>query len=205
MPRTETLRIFLVDDHPAVRGGVRNVLDASPDLSVVGEADCVAGTLASVVDARADVVLVDIRLRDGHGIELCRAVRTWAPEIACLVLTSHSDDEALIEATLAGASGYALKQIRGPDLVDTVRAAGDGVDLVPRAVRRRVVDHLIGVTPDLDDTETELLGMIGLKLTDADIARLLALPVDTVVVHVQELLGRLGIDRRASGSTPEYV
>jgi DNA-binding NarL/FixJ family response regulator len=137
MTEASRVRVFLVDDHEVVRHGVRSLIDASGDLEVVGEADSVETGLARVLAVQPDVAILDVRLPDGNGVELCREIRSRMPEVKCLMLTSYSDDEALFEAIIAGASGYVLKQVRGTELLAAVRRIASGEHLRDPAVTGR--------------------------------------------------------------------
>jgi DNA-binding NarL/FixJ family response regulator len=136
------LRVFLLDDHEVVRSGIRALLDATDDLEVVGEAATVTDALARIPSVRPDVAILDVRLPDGSGVEVCRVIRSDFPDIACLMLTSYADDEALLAAVMAGAAGYVLKQIRGTDLLDSIRRAGAGQSLLDPSVTKRVLEQL---------------------------------------------------------------
>src|SRR5262245_49410638 len=125
-----TVRVFLLDDHEVVRRGIRDLLEAEDDLEIVGEAGTAEEAIGRILATSPDVCVLDVRLPDGNGVEVCRAVRERRPELACLMLTSFSDDEALLEAVIAGASGYLLKQVRGSDLVDAVRRVAAGQSLL---------------------------------------------------------------------------
>ena len=144
-----TLRVFLVDDHEVVRRGVRDMLEAEGDIEVVGEAGSVEEALRRVAATTPQVAVLDVRLPDGSGVELCRELRSSHPEIACLMLTSFDDDEALFEAIVAGASGYVLKQVKGSDIIDAVRQVGAGRSLLDPSLSARVMDRLrAGSTQD---------------------------------------------------------
>jgi two-component system response regulator DevR len=134
---TAPTRVFLLDDHEVVRRGVRDMLDAEPDITVVGEGETAAQAIARVPALRPDVAVLDVRLPDGDGVTVCRDLRSRLPELACLMLTSFDDEEALLDAIMAGASGYVLKQIRGADLVSAVRTVASGQSMLdPRATTR---------------------------------------------------------------------
>src|SRR3954465_1136464 len=137
-----TTRIFLLDDHEIVRRGLRELLTAEDDLEVVGEAGTAEEAYGRIPATRPDVAVLDVRLPDGDGVEVCREIRSRHPEIACLMLTSFADDEALFAAIMAGAAGYVLKQVRGSDLVDGVRRVGRGESLLDPAVTGRVLERL---------------------------------------------------------------
>jgi two-component system response regulator DevR len=141
-PIARTITVFLLDDHEVVRRGVRGVLEAEDDITVVGEASTAEEAVGRVHALDPDVALLDVRLEQGSGIEACRAIRDLHPRTACLILTSFSDDEALFQAIMAGAAGYVLKQIRGSDLVDAVRRVAAGQSLLDPAVTARVIERL---------------------------------------------------------------
>jgi two-component system response regulator DevR len=203
-------RVFLVDDHEIVRNGVANLIDAQPDLDVVGEADSVRQALARIPAAAPDVVVLDLRLPDGDGIELCRAIRSAEPQIRCLMLTAHDDDEASIAAVLAGASGYELKSIRGRNLTDAIRRVARGESLVSRGVAERVV-AVAAASPASDDgpgspateltlRERQVLRCIGDGLTNRQIGERLGLAEKTVKNYVSGLLAKLGMQRRTQAA-----
>jgi len=139
-----TTRVFLLDDHEVVRRGLREMFDAEDDLSVVGEAATAEEAMARVPAARPDVAVLDVRLPDGDGVEVCRDLRSALPDLKCLMLTSFADDEALFSAILAGASGYVLKQVKGADLISAVRRVASGGSLLDPALTRQVMDRLRG-------------------------------------------------------------
>ncbi|MCU1602024.1 MAG: LuxR family transcriptional regulator [Frankiales bacterium] len=193
--------VFLVDDHEVVRRGVRELLEAEPDLEVVGEASGVEEALARVPAARPDVAVLDVRLPDGDGVSLCRELRDLLPDLACLMLTSFADDEALLDAVLAGAAGYVLKDVRGNTLVESIRTVAAGGSLLdPRAAslilaRLREpakVDPLAG----LSEQERKILVLIGEGLTNREIASRLFLAEKTVKNYVSNVLAKLGFQRR---------
>src|SRR5579864_1847339 len=137
-----TIGVFLLDDHEIVRRGVRELLEAEPDITVVGEAGTAASALARIPALRPDVAVLDVRLPDGDGVMVCRELRSKMPDLACLMLTSFADDEALFDAIMAGAAGYVLKQIRGADLVGAVRTVAAGGSLLDPKTTARVMDRL---------------------------------------------------------------
>ena len=139
---TVTVRVFLLDDHEVVRRGVRELLEAEDDLEVVGEAGTAEEAYARIPATKPNVAILDVRLPDGDGVEVCRELRSKHPEIACLMLTSFADDEALFSAIMAGAAGYVLKQVRGTDLVDGVRRVGRGESLLDPSLIARVLERL---------------------------------------------------------------
>jgi DNA-binding NarL/FixJ family response regulator len=200
-----TLRVFLLDDHEVVRRGVREMLEAASDLEVVGEAGTAEEAYGRIPAATPDVAILDVRLPDGDGIEVCREIRSGHPEIACLMLTSFADDEALFSAILAGASGYVLKQVRGTDLVDAVRRVGRGESLLDPLMTTRVLerlrqppqpDELAGLTTQ----ERRVLDLIAEGMTNRQIGEQLFLAEKTVKNYVSNLLAKLGMSRRAEAA-----
>ena len=200
-----SVRVFLLDDHEIVRRGVREVLEAEDDLVVVGEAATAGEALARVPAVRPDVAVLDVRLPDGDGVTLCRELRSADPGLACLMLTSYADDEALFGAIMAGAAGYVLKQIRGVDLVGAVRTvAGGGSLLDPRATAQLLerlrspaaADPLVGLTGQ----ERRILELIGEGLTNRQIGERMFLAEKTVKNYVSSLLAKLGLQRRTQAA-----
>ncbi len=198
--------MFLVDDHEVVRQGVRSLIDASGDLLVVGEADSVETGLARVLAVQPDVAILDVRLPDGNGVELCREIRSRLPHVSCLMLTSYSDDEALFEAIIAGASGYVLKQVRGGELIDAIRRVARGEHLLDPAVTGRVMKRLSSPSPDdarlasLTAREREVLELIGQGLTNRQIGERMYLAEKTVKNYVSGLLAKMGMERRTEAA-----
>ncbi|MDX6267966.1 MAG: hypothetical protein QOD70_2706 [Frankiales bacterium] len=193
--------VFLVDDHEIVRRGLRELLEAEPDFQVVGEASGVVEALARIPAARPRVAVLDVRLPDGNGVALCRDLRDLVPDLACLMLTSFADDEALLNAVLAGAAGYVLKDVRGNALVEGIRtvAAGGslldpkGASLVLERLRAPAkADPLVG----LSEQERKILMLIGEGLTNREIAGRLFLAEKTVKNYVSNVLAKLGLQRR---------
>ncbi|HET9692277.1 MAG TPA: response regulator transcription factor [Acidimicrobiales bacterium] len=201
-------RIFLLDDHELVRRGIRDLLSAEDDLEVVGEASTAADALARIPSTHPDVAVLDVRLGDGvpSGIEACRDIRSSHPEVACVMLTSFADDEALFASLMAGAAGYVLKQIRGTDLVDAIRRVARGESLLDPAVTARVLDRLRHpveeVDPLADPTEQQrrILGYIGEGFTNRQIAEAMFLAEKTVKNYVSGLLAKLGMARRTEAA-----
>ncbi|WP_203136724.1 response regulator [Microbacterium sp. JZ31] len=202
-------RIFLVDDHEIVRRGIADLLDAQRDLEVVGDAGTVQQALVRVAATNPDVVVLDVRLPDGDGIQLCRAIRSANADIACLMLTAYDDDDASTAAVLAGASGYVLKDIRGPNLADAIRKVAAGGSLVTPAVAERVVasvaktvtsGHGTDSAPDLTLRERQVLRLIGEGLTNRQIGEQLHLAEKTVKNYVSGLLAKLGMERRTQAA-----
>ncbi len=200
------IRVFLLDDHEVVRRGVRELLDAEDDIEVVGEADTAERALARIPATRPDVAILDVRLPDGDGIAVCREIRSDHGDIACLVLTSFSDDEALVQAVVAGASGYLLKQIRGNDIVDAVRRVSRGESLLDPVVAQRVAERLRRPSAEderlarLTGQERKILALIADGLTNRQIADDLHLAEKTVKNYVSNLLAKLGMERRTQAA-----
>lgn len=196
--------MFLLDDHEVVRRGVAAALDAHDDLCVVGEAGAVDGAIGAIAAAAPDVVVVDVRLGDGSGIEVCRQVRDELPGVATLVLTSFDDDRAIVDASLAGASAFVLKQIRSTDLVEAIRAVADGRRLldaraVDAAVRRaRNSDE--GRLADLSPQERRIFDLIGQGMTNREIATAMFLSEKTVKNYVSNVLAKLAMSRRTEAA-----
>ena len=196
-------RVFLVDDHEIVRRGIADLIDAERDLQVVGESGQVRGTLAKIEVTKPDVVVLDVRLPDGDGIELCRAIRSALPHIRCLMLTAYDDDEASRSAVLAGASGYVLKDIRARGLVDGVRTVAAGGSLLSARVSERVAESFAaprGDEPELTLRERQVLELITEGLTNRQIGDRLGLAEKTVKNYVSGLLAKLGMERRTQAA-----
>ncbi|MEU1541167.1 response regulator transcription factor [Actinacidiphila glaucinigra] len=200
------IRVFLVDDHEVVRRGVHDLLDAEPDIEVVGEAGTVDHALARGPALRPHVAILDVRLPDGDGIGVCRELRSRMPEVACLMLTSFDDDDALLDAIMAGAAGYVLKQIKGSDLVSAVRTVASGQSMLDPATTARLMNSLRqqDETPEPQDEalaaltprEREILELIGEGLTNRQIGNRLFLSEKTVKNHISRMLAKLGVERR---------
>jgi two-component system, NarL family, response regulator DevR len=199
------VRVFLVDDHEVVRRGVAEVLEDDPGITVAGEAGSVAEALARVPAVRPDVVVIDMRLPDGDGATLCRELRARVPELRCLILTSYSDQDALAAAIEAGASGFLLKQVRGPALVSalrTVAAGGRSFDDVVAGVPRSrpaaaAGSDRLGL---LTDQERSVLRLIGEGLTNRQIGQRMGLAEKTVKNYTSHLLAKLGLERRTQAA-----
>ena len=201
-----TIRVFLMDDHEVVRRGVAALLSAEDDIEVIGEAGTAAEALARIPAVRPDVAVLDVRLPDGDGVSVCRELRSQLPELACLMLTSFDDDDALFEAVMAGASGYVLKQIHGSDLVGAVRTVATGQSLLdPRSTARMLErlrtrqeksDPLKGLT----EQERHILELIGEGLTNRQIGDHLFLAEKTVKNYLSALFAKLGMERRAQAA-----
>jgi two-component system response regulator DevR len=197
-----TVRIFLLDDHEVVRRGVADLLRGEPSFEIVGEASTAAEAMARIPALKPDVAVLDVRLPDGNGVEVCREVRSRVPELACLMLTSFADDEALFDAIMAGASGYVLKQIRGNDLINAVRSVAAGESLLDPSATARVLDRLRRGEPtdpklaSLTDQERRILELIGEGLTNREIGERMFLAEKTVKNYVSNLLAKMGMERR---------
>jgi two-component system response regulator DevR len=200
------IRVFLLDDHEIVRRGVADVLETDPGITVVGEAKNAAEALARVPALRPDVAVLDVRLPDGNGVSVCRDLRAKMPELAVVMLTSYSDDEALFEAIMAGASGYLLKQILGQDLVAAVHTVASGGSLLdPTATasvlaRMRRAAEPAGPLGKLSDQERTVLLLIGEGLTNRQIGERMFLAEKTVKNYVSHLLAKLGLERRTQAA-----
>jgi two-component system response regulator DevR len=200
------IRVFLLDDHEIVRRGISDLLQAEPDIEVVGEAGTASDALARIPAAQPQVAVLDARLPDGSGIDVCRDIRSAVPSVRCLILTSYDDDEALFAAVMAGAAGYLLKEIRGNGLVDAVRQVADGKSLLDPAVTERLLARLRdGRTEDnrlssLSDREREILNLITDGLTNRQIGERLFLAEKTVKNHVSGLLAKLKMQRRTQAA-----
>ena len=207
-----TTRVFLVDDHEIVRRGIANIIDAERDLEVVGEASTVQQALGRVAATLPDLVVLDVRLPDGNGIDLCRSILSAHPDMRCIMLTAYDDDQASYAAVLAGASGYVLKDIRGQKLIESIRAVAAGRTLITRAVTDKVVDALtaqaraqtpspsVPDAPDLTLRERQVLGLIADGLTNRQIGERLDLAEKTVKNYVSGLLAKLGMERRTQAA-----
>ena len=203
---SNAVRVFLLDDHEIVRRGVKELLEADGDLEVVGEAGTAAEALARIPPTRPNVAVLDVRLPDGDGVQVCREIRSAHPDIQCLMLTSFADDEALFQAIMAGASGYVLKQIKGADVVEAVRSVAAGRSLLDPSVTARVVERLrTGSEEDellarLSPQERNILRLIADGLTNRQIAEHVHLAEKTVKNYVSNLLSKLGMERRTQAA-----
>ncbi|WP_406186411.1 response regulator [Streptomyces sp. NBC_01006] len=204
------IRVFLLDDHEVVRRGLHDLLDAEPDIEVVGEAATAEQALARGPALRPHVAVLDVRLPDGDGITVCRELRSRMPELACLMLTSFDDEDALLDAIMAGAAGYVLKQIKGSDLVAAVRTVATGQSMLDPATTARLMHSLrdpeAAKPPEderltgLTERERAVLELIGSGLTNRQIAKQLYLSEKTVKNHISRLLGKLGVERRVQAA-----
>jgi len=200
------IRVFLLDDHEVVRRGVADVLESDPGIRVVGEAKNAAEALARVPALRPDVAVLDVRLPDGDGVSVCRELLSRLPELRVIMLTSYSDDEALFEAIMAGASGYLLKQILGQDLVSGVRTVAAGGSLLDPTATTAVLERMrraaepAGPVATLSDQERTVLRLIGEGLTNRQIGERMFLAEKTVKNYVSHLLAKLGLERRTQAA-----
>jgi DNA-binding NarL/FixJ family response regulator len=201
-----TIRVFLLDDHEVVRRGVADVLERDAGIVVVGEAKNAAEALARVPALRPDVAVLDVRLPDGDGVSVCRELRSKLPELKVIMLTSFSDDEALFQAILAGASGYLLKQILGQDLISAVRTVASGGSLLDPAATTAVLDRLrraeqpSGPLAKLSEQERTVLELIGEGLTNRQIGERMFLAEKTIKNYDSHLLAKLGLERRTQAA-----
>jgi DNA-binding NarL/FixJ family response regulator len=200
------ITVFLLDDHEIVRRGVRELIEAEPGLSVIGEASTAAEALQRIPAVRPDVAVLDVRLPDGSGVEVCREVRSQIPTLACLMLTSFSDDDALFEAIMAGASGYVLKQIRGNDLITAIRRVARGESLLDPTVTTKVLHRLRHPSEEderlakLTPQERRILDLIAEGATNRQIGTELHLAEKTVKNYVSNMLMKLGMSRRTEAA-----
>lgn len=198
--------VFLVDDHEVVRRGLIDLLDSDPDLEVVGEAGTVAQAMARIPAAQPDVAVLDVRLPDGNGVELCRDLLARMPDLRCLMLTSYTSDQAMLDAILAGASGYVVKDIKGMELAQAIKDVGAGRSLLDNRAAEALMAKLRGADhqPDplagLSDQERVLLSLIGEGLTNKQIAARMFLAEKTVKNYVSRLLAKLGMERRTQAA-----
>ncbi|GAA1505875.1 response regulator transcription factor [Streptomyces albidochromogenes] len=213
MPEEGKITVFLVDDHEVVRRGVHELLSVEDDIEVVGEAGTAGDALVRIPATRPDVAVLDVRLPDGSGVEVCREVRSLNEDIKCLMLTSFADDEALFDAIMAGASGYVLKAIRGNELLTAVRDVAAGKSLLDPVATARVLERLRsgnaggngGADGDnrlanLTEQERKILDLIGEGLTNRVIGERLHLAEKTIKNYVSSLLSKLGMERRSQAA-----
>ena len=203
----EQIRVFLLDDHDVVRRGMRALLESAGDIEVVGEAASAAEALVRVPALKPQVAVLDVRLPDGDGVTVCRDLRSQLPDLACLMLTSYADDEALFGAIMAGASGYLLKQVRGEDILGAVRSVAGGDSLLDPKITARVMERLRTRANNTDplaalsDQERRVLDLIGEGLTNRQIGERMYLAEKTVKNYVSNLLAKLGLERRTQAAT----
>jgi len=205
-PDETQVRVFLLDDHEIVRRGIADLLQAEPGFLVVGEAATAAEALRRIPAAQPHVAVLDARLPDGSGIEVCRSIRSSHPQIRCLILTSYDDNDAIFAAVMAGAAGYLLKEIRGTSLVDSIRQVAAGKSLLDPAVTERLLARLREGEPhderleSLTDREREVLNLIADGLTNREIGDRLFLSEKTVKNYVSGLFAKLGMQRRTQAA-----
>jgi DNA-binding NarL/FixJ family response regulator len=202
----DMVTVFLVDDHEVVRRGLIGLLSADPDLDVIGEAGSVAQALARIPALRPDVAVLDVRLPDGNGIELCRELLSQMPDLRCLMLTSFTSDEAMLDAILAGASGYVVKDIKGMELAKAIKEVGAGKSLLDNRAAAALMAKLRGAAETSDplssltDQERVLLDLLGEGLTNKQIAARMFLAEKTIKNYVSRLLAKLGMERRTQAA-----
>jgi two-component system, NarL family, response regulator DevR len=202
----DRIRVYLLDDHEVVRQGLRSLLEGAGDIEVVGESGSAVDATHRIPALRPHVAVLDGRLPDGSGIEVCRAVRAVDPDIKALILTSYDDDEALFAAIMAGAAGYVLKEIKGNDLVSAVRQVAAGNSLIDPALTARVLDRVrnpAGTAPEfaeLTEQELKLLAHIAEGLTNRQIGEQMFLAEKTVKNYVSSILAKLGLERRTQAA-----
>ncbi len=200
------IRIYLLDDHEVVRRGLRELLESEPDFEVVGESGSAEEATRRIPALRPDVAILDGRLPDGSGIDVCRDVRSQDPSIAALILTSYDDDDALLSAIMAGAAGYVLKQVRGNDLIDMVRRVAAGQSTLDPSVTTQVLERIRNGPPvateveGLTEQEQRILGLIGQGMTNRQIAGELYLAEKTVKNYVSSMLAKLGLSSRTQAA-----
>lgn len=201
------LRILLVDDHEVVRAGVRMLLEHRPNMEIVGEASTAAAAIAEAARTAPDVVIMDVRLPDGSGVEACREIRSARPDIRVLMLTSFADEEAVDASVMAGASGYLLKQTRSAELIHAIEVVAAGESLLDPTVTRqllarfrRMAGNSAGPVATLTEQERRVLALVGDGKTNREIAAALHLSEKTVKNYVSALLGKLHVQRRAAAA-----
>jgi DNA-binding NarL/FixJ family response regulator len=200
------IRIFLLDDHEIVRRGIAELIGLQSDLEVVGEAGTAEEALIRITASQPDVAVLDVRLPDGSGVEVCREIRSLFPNIHVLMLTSYSDDEALFNAIMAGASGYVLKEIRGTDLINAIRQVASGKSLLDPSVTERVLERLrngnkgSNELSGLTGQEKTILNLIGEGMTNRQIGEQMHLAEKTIKNYVSGLLAKLGMERRTQAA-----
>jgi two-component system response regulator DevR len=200
------VKVFLVDDHEVVRRGLIDLLASDPELEVVGEAGSVSEAMARIPALRPDVAVLDVRLPDGSGVELCRDLLSDLPELRCLMLTSFTSDEAMLDAILAGASGYVVKDIKGMELAEAIKEVGAGKSLLDNRAAAALMAKLRGASERKDplsgltEQERTLLGLLGEGLTNKQIAARMFLAEKTVKNYVSRLLAKLGMERRTQAA-----
>jgi two-component system response regulator DevR len=200
------VKVFLVDDHEVVRRGLADLLASDPELEVIGDAGSVSEAKVRIAALKPDVAVLDVRLPDGSGIELCRDLLSDLPELRCLMLTSFTSDEAMLEAILAGASGYVIKDIRGMELAQAIKDVGAGKSLLDNRAAAALMAKLRGAAEHNDplsgltDRERTLLGLLSEGLTNRQIGARMFLAEKTVKNYVSRLLAKLGMERRTQAA-----
>jgi DNA-binding NarL/FixJ family response regulator len=201
-----SVRVALLDDHEVVRAGLRELIEVEDDLEVVGEMGTAAEAMKRIPALRPDVAVLDVRLPDGDGVEVCREVRSRCPEVACLMLTSYVDDEALFDAVMAGAAGFLLKEIRAADIVGAIRTVAGGGSLLDPKATQRVLDRIRRGDEDdqklavLTERERTIFDLIGEGLTNRQIAERVHLAEKTVKNYVSNILMKMGMERRTQAA-----
>lgn len=200
------IRVFLLDDHEIVRRGLADLIGLQSDMEVVGEAGTAEEALRRIPAAHPDVAVLDVRLPDGNGVEVCREIRSSMPTVNCLMLTSYADDEALFNAIMAGASGYVLKEIRGNDLIEAIRQVSVGNSLLDPSLTQKVLERLRNGSKEdselakLNEQERTILTLIGQGLTNRQIGEQMHLAEKTIKNYVSGLLAKLGMERRTQAA-----
>jgi DNA-binding NarL/FixJ family response regulator len=202
-PAGRPVTVFLLDDHEVVRRGVRDLLETHPDITVIGEASTASSALPRIAALCPDVAVLDVRLPDGDGVMVCREIRSLMPEVACLMLTAFSDDEALFDSIMAGAAGYMLKHIHGADLAGAIRTIASGQSMLAPRAASRVMARLRDQAGDRDplaglsEQEISILELIGEGLTNREIGERVLLDEKTVKDYLSTLFAKLGMERRS--------
>ena len=205
-PARKPIDVFVLDDHEIVRRGVRGLLEAEPDIRVIGEASTAFCALARIPELRPDVAVLDVRLPDGDGVSVCRDVRSRMPGVACLMFTAFSDDEALLDSIMAGAAGYVLKQVRGSDLITAVRMVASGQSILDPGAASQLMARLRDKAnkhdplAELSAQERNVLELIGQGLTNRQIGEQLFLAEKTVKNYVSTLFAKLGMKQRTQAA-----
>ncbi|GAC1521046.1 MAG: response regulator transcription factor [Marmoricola sp.] len=200
------IRVVLVDDHEVVRQGLRALLETAPDMTVIGDFGTAAEATARIPALHPSVAVLDGRLPDGSGIEVCREIRSVDPSIGVLILTSYDDDDALFAAIMAGAAGYVLKQVKGTDLLEAVRLVASGASLIDPGLTARVLERIrtgsqqAPELSDLTEQETKILRLIAQGLTNRQIGEQMYLAEKTVKNYVSAILSKLGLERRTQAA-----
>lgn len=206
MAESGKIRVYLLDDHEIVRQGIRTFLEATGDIEVIGESGSAVDASNRLPALRPDVAILDARLPDGSGIEVCRTVRSVDPSINALILTSYDDDEALFSAIMAGAAGYVLKEVKSSDLLSAIRHVAAGQSLIDPALTARVLERVrnpVTTAPelaDLTEQEMKLLEYIAEGLTNKQIGEQMFLAEKTVKNYVSSVLSKLGVERRTQAA-----